>query len=140
MDVPGPEQLLREWQQALGRLATIPFGDVNVTEWLRAPMEAQAKLLQQALDQQLAFQRALAERMSEPLNRSRELLDHVGDSMRTQARALRQAGTSLDEVAGLLEAQASLLERAGEAMAQGTDLLRTLVAPIPPRGETAPPA
>jgi len=138
MALPGPEQVLREWQQALARMASAAFGDADIAELLRAPMEAQVNLLKQAFDQQMAFQRALADRMSEPLTRSRELLDDVAHAMHTQAGALRQAGAAFEQIAALLEYQASLLAQAGEALGQSSQLLRTVVAPIAPGDDTAP--
>ena len=132
MTQPGPADLLREWQRAieeLTRASFARFGDRDLTRLLVAPMQGQAELLGQLLDQQRDFQRELSRGMFKPLDDVQELLDEAARPMRTQAEALKQAAAALDRVAILLDQQAALVERTSEAMRQPTDALRSPVAP-----------
>jgi uncharacterized coiled-coil protein SlyX len=137
MAVPDPSGLLREWQRALGRLGSLSLGSEELAEQLRAPMEAQARLVELALERQLAFQRDLTDRIWEPLTRFREVLDDMAASMRTQASAIRRSSESLQEVADLLDGQASLIEQGSAAMGEGAQSLRSTFTPAPDEG--APP-
>jgi hypothetical protein len=134
MAAPDPSALLREWQQALRRLGSLPLEPEELAERLRAPMEVQARLVEQALEQQLAYQRDLNDRILKPLMRFREVLDEVAGSMRTQATAIRRTSESLQEVADLLDGEASLIKQGSGAIGEGAQALRSAFARAPDEG------
>ena len=133
MPQSGPADLLREWQRAIDELTRgglAGFGDPDLVRRLVAPMQGQADLLGQLLDQHRSFQRELWHGVFKPLDDVQELFDEAARPMRTQAEALKEAAAALHRVASLLDAQAVLVERTSAALRQRTDALRSLVTPF----------
>jgi hypothetical protein len=119
-----PADLFKAWQDAIrevgGVAASLVSAPAGLAGDLLGPLQRQAELLEQVLQRQIDFERALA-----PARAALDLVDQAASTMRAQATAFRAASLSFGQAAELLEQQAEIIERAGGTLRDPVAALRS---------------
>jgi hypothetical protein len=123
-----PADLVREWQEAMLSMASAAAsaaGGSGAARQLLAPIQRQAELVEQALEQQRKLQADFVDLAFRPLEEILGVFEQSSAMMRDQAEALAQAAAAFERTAGLIAMQAQLFETATQAIRRPTDIVKS---------------
>jgi ABC-type transporter Mla subunit MlaD len=127
-----PGELLTACQEAIrelgGTAVSVASAPSEIVGQVLGPLQRQAELLEQVVQQQIAFEHKLVDHALAPVRGVVDLVDQATAAMRAEAKAFRMASASLGQVADLLDQQVELLEGA-------TAIVRNPVATLRSDGE-----
>ena len=136
-----PADLLRGWQEAIKQLgsafATPLTGQQDLVNLVQGPLQRQAELLEQAVQRQVDFEKAVLGRVLAPASVMLDMLEQTAAAMKAQAEAFEAAAASFKHAGEMLELQASLLEQVARSLRDPVGALRSAGVP---GGERRPPA
>lgn len=125
--------LLPGWQEAIRQLrdgaAAVTGPSAELVKPLLAPLQRQAELLEEAVRNQVDFDRQLVSRLLTPYNVAVEALEQTSAAMRAQAKAFDAAASSFEQASKLLDVQATLVDTAARSLRDPIEFLRSAAPP-----------
>ncbi len=130
----GGHDLLREWQAAIGTLASAAGRSSAVPRQLLAPLQRQIELVEQVLERERRLQRDLLTRAFAPLDALFDLLEQSAGALRSQSAALSESARALEQAAEMMQVQAKPFERTIGVLREPEEIVKR-TAGLSPLGE-----